>query len=1578
MPSPIINESTSIVQVDSSGLQNGDVNIVYVSTTTIPGQLVTVVDATGFTSSPQSILLSTVGETLFSDGTSTTSIQQRFGYVTLVSDLSSNWTVVNTTSFPNPAVASMYMALDAGTVDTYSANASGLLSTISAVSRSVTAASTLMAPTVYTSTLYINSVSTFLATRPGDYRMTMVGGEHIYGDMQVTGRASYRGSISTGSDLLTLGNISSKLGIIYVGGDVAAEGSIRAQRGNRVTVGSLTATSDAGFVRPVTMNSSVTVGDSVNAASIATRATIGTSMNVMSSIIFSNRFQTIQNTVSGIDIVGIPATIPSSISTAWLAASNSILTSNLYLQSFGPDDTLRHFVLGSTAIINPDGSLVTSSIQMNSATVRQYIDTVAVKASGITAAQGLQLNDAESNGTTTIEFSGSNYTVDNYWTISSIGTNGMLYAPFETMSTNTILAHTGEATTLDTMHDTVSTFTTGGVTATAAVYINGLSNISFKNVHINNSQGVVSGSITETIQEIYCSSIVTDQISTGKTMQFLQPIRGILQDTFISTVTTGSATTSSLRTTNITTGFIEYYSTINPSTPWLLTSTFQMNTGDPFMTATGLGTYFEAASIVASKNQTTYYSIVNAAAQEKAYLSTPYVNSIAGTGVPGAIINGQVATQAKLGTALSQAVADSAGNVFIGSKDLGWKVQQITPDGRISTIAGNYRYFYGDGGFPLGAAFSPRLAVSASPVGQIVITDISNVRIRVLTSDPIVETIAGTGESSYSGDGGAALLATFSTPTATATDVSGNIYVADQRNEIIRRISGSTISTYAGTPGVAGRDGDGGPATAASLNKPFGIAIDLSNNLYFTDLSNCQIRRVNTAGIIELVAGTSRYGFLGDGGPAPAASLADPRGIALDLSNNIYFCDTGNSRVRRIDAITQIIDTVVGNGTSAYGGDGGLAVNASLSTPTGVATDSAGNLYIADTDNQCIRYVDMTTNIIRTVAGRPRQAGYSGDTSFATFALLNSPSHVAVEKGSGYYYIADDLNSRIRYVDPVSRVIYSAAGNGSPLYKGDGGISSDAVFGGIACVTRDSGSNLYIVDDVAHTIRVIDLTTNIIRAVAGTGVGGFSGEGGAATAARISSPQILVTDSNAQLYFTDRDNQRIRRITAAGIISTVAGTGVAGYNGSTVSSISAELYNPTALAITADGQTLYVADINNNRIRVLDTSPSSILRTYAGSGVNGPPVNNVPFLTTPLGTTTSLAVDSNSEVYFTDRATNAVWRLNSATNRLESINPVNYAGGYIGDGGPLSNAYFNAPSGLTYDASGDFLISDQGNSRLRRTYTFGFPQTPIYLSMNLNYTNYFASTGTTYVSLNGNNLKTFYGSNMSNDSYQLVDTNIYNYPLQGSNPVYNDQTPYLEIRQADTYGYTVLSGNLFVQQVPSQGLLEDSVNSDGGIQMNSGILRFPNEMSGITINNQYNDASMRSIFYSGQLRSASDPALKENVTAADTAICYSTLSTTPLKRYKYIEPYMSTFRVQDVHRLGFLTTDVAGPFPKSVAPLQHESHEWIPSGAQSLDTAQMKLAHYGVTQHLQGLISTLESEVEAFSRITLAQRNSVL
>ena len=808
----------------------------------------------------------------------------------------------------------------------------------------------------------------------------------------------------------------------------------------------------------------------------------------------------------------------------------------------------------------------------------------------------------------------------------------------------------------------------------------------------------------------------------------------------------------------------------------------------------------------------------------------------------------------------------------------------------------------------------------------------------------------------------------------TAVDTLGNIFIADTSNNMIRKYTASTISRYAGSL-QAGSTGDGGQALAARLAAPYGVVTDSANLLYITDTSNCVIRTVSTSGLIQLLAGNYTTGFSGDGGPAASAQLSYPRGIAVDSARNIYFCDTGNSRVRRIDRITGIISTIAGNGQQAYSGDGGPGYLAALSSPTGVTVDSAGSLYIADTNNNCIRFLDINTGLIRTAAGQPPRGGYQGNNTFATDALFSTPSQVAFDQSSGYYYISDDGNRRVRFVVSGSQVIYDYVGNGSPFSAGNQIPASNAVFGSIAGVATDLENNIYVADGAANIIQKIDIATGYISSVVGTGGGGYT-ENLTGLLSAISTPRTIITDMSNNLLFCDTNNHRVRKyISTTKQVVNVAGTGVAGYSGDAGYASSATLNFPKALTIDSVGN-IFIGDSSNYAIRRVDTA--GLITTYAGTGAAGTTTAGAA-ATSPIGFATALTTDSTNTVYFTDIPTNGLWQIRQGAT-LEPVNLPSSAS-YLGDAGPLISSQFNAPMGVIIDASQNFIVSDSGNYRVRRSYTFGVPQTPVYLNMYLTFTNYYATSGTANILVNGNNIASFNAAS-ANSTMALTDVNVFSYPLQGSNPVRGDQTPFIEITQAGNIGYIKLEGNLWVNQVPAQGFIQDSVNNDAGIIMNSGTVRFPYALEGITINNRYNDASMRSVTYTGALNNASDPALKERIVPASIQICYETLGSLPLRVYNYIPAYESTFHTRDRTRLGFLTSEVLTRFPNSVTTIPFE-HSWA-SSIQTLDTAQIKYTHLGATQQLMQQVSTLESEVAALDslrkilRLKATQRNVIL
>ncbi|MGI8781233.1 MAG: NHL repeat-containing protein [Solirubrobacteraceae bacterium] len=325
-------------------------------------------------------------------------------------------------------------------------------------------------------------------------------------------------------------------------------------------------------------------------------------------------------------------------------------------------------------------------------------------------------------------------------------------------------------------------------------------------------------------------------------------------------------------------------------------------------------------------------------------------------------------------------------------------------------------------------------------------------------------------------------------------------------------VSGTdTLFTIAGTS--PGYSGEGGQATSAQLNAPYGVAVDAAGGVYVADENNHRVRRISPGGIIDSVAGTGAGGYSGDGGQATSAQLSRPRDVEVDASGNVFVADSFNHRIRKISS-TGVITTVAGTGVSGYAGDGGPATAARLSFPRGIALDADGNLLIADRTNARIRRVDAN-GTITTVAGTGL-AGSSGDGGPATAAALDFPSDVAIDN-AGNFYVADMGNDKIRKID----------------------------------------------------------ANGVITTIAGTGVSGFSADGRPAVAARLDDPVRVAVDAAANLYIADFSNHRIRKVTPAGVITTVAGTGVAGSSGDGGQATSAQVNLPTGLDVRSDGSLVF-------------------------------------------------------------------------------------------------------------------------------------------------------------------------------------------------------------------------------------------------------------------------------------------------------------------------------------------------------------------------------------------------------------------
>ncbi len=355
----------------------------------------------------------------------------------------------------------------------------------------------------------------------------------------------------------------------------------------------------------------------------------------------------------------------------------------------------------------------------------------------------------------------------------------------------------------------------------------------------------------------------------------------------------------------------------------------------------------------------------------------------------------------------------------------------------------------GSGGSTAQLASPFGIAVDSS--GNLFITDQVNNRIRKLATDGSLSTVAGNGTAGFGGDGESATgtKAEINYPEGLALDSSGTIYIADTGNCVIRKVSGGNISTIIGTSATCGYAGNNVLATTSGIlmNVAAAVALDSSGNLYIADTKNNVIRKYDTKGYLNTIAGIGTADFQGDGGLATFAAINNPEGIAVDSAGNVYIADTGNHRIRMIST-KGIITTVAGNGLGKFAGDGGLAVNASLFHPKGIAVDAAGNLYIADTFNNRIRAV--MNGAIVTIAGKTQ--GYSGDGGAALSAQLNGPVAMVVNS-AGAIYVSDNQNHCIRLLTPV-------AGSAVPAIK-SGGVVSASAFGGAAAVAPGTWMEIY-------------------------------------------------------------------------------------------------------------------------------------------------------------------------------------------------------------------------------------------------------------------------------------------------------------------------------------------------------------------------------------------------------------------------------------------------------------------------------------------------------------------------------------
>jgi sugar lactone lactonase YvrE len=387
---------------------------------------------------------------------------------------------------------------------------------------------------------------------------------------------------------------------------------------------------------------------------------------------------------------------------------------------------------------------------------------------------------------------------------------------------------------------------------------------------------------------------------------------------------------------------------------------------------------------------------------------------------------------------------DFAGNVYVADSGNN-RIRQISSGG-ISTIAGGSAGFSGDGGPAHDAKLSLPIEIAADALGNLFIADRGNYRIRKIDGTGIITTAAG-----RSDEGGAATSAQLNFPNAVAADQSGNLFIADTDSQRIRKVTPSGVVTTVAGNGAVGFAGDGGPAAYALLSYPAGVTVDDAGNLFIADTRNNRIRKVTSSGMISTLAG---------------AGLNDPHGVAVDSSGNVFVADTNNQRIRKIDS-AGVISTVAGNGTSGFSGDGGPATAAQLSFPVDVAVDENGNVFIADSSNHRVRLI-RPDGIIHTIAGNGTE-GYGGDGGPAISAALASPQGVDVDE-AGNVYIADAQNQRVRIVT-TEGIIRTLVGTGAFGYAGDGGAAESAQLALPLGVAADGFNTLFIADTYSSRVR---------------------------------------------------------------------------------------------------------------------------------------------------------------------------------------------------------------------------------------------------------------------------------------------------------------------------------------------------------------------------------------------------------------------------------------------------------------------------------------------------------------------------
>ena len=631
---------------------------------------------------------------------------------------------------------------------------------------------------------------------------------------------------------------------------------------------------------------------------------------------------------------------------------------------------------------------------------------------------------------------------------------------------------------------------------------------------------------------------------------------------------------------------------------------------------------------------------------------------------------------------------DPHGNIYISYRSQN-RIRKLSPNGTITTIAGNgIAGFSGDGGpalesslnFPAGLVFDKE---------NLYVADRNNHRIRKIDSKGIISTVAGTGIPECCNDNGLAVEAHLYFPSDIDVDTEGNLYISDRSNNRIRKVNSDGIITTMAGLGKPGYGGDFGPADKALLKYPFGISLDNKGNFYIADRGNNRVRKIDQRGIITTIAGDGTHSFGGDYGPANQSSLAFPTDVTVDSLGTVYIADRNNNRVRKIDRLGVIttlmglsqtefngdneisaettlhlpfalalngedrllvvdrnhfrvrevrlqsnqVETVAGNGTFLFRGDGGPGGGATLEAPSGIAVDSKGNVLFADRLHQRIRRVG-SNGIIETVIGNGKQ-GNEGNGRPGIEATLHLPEVLVMDREDNIYLTQRSGNAWIIRKSNAEGIITHFAGNGRQGNTGDGGPAIEASFHTISDIAADGSGNIFIADSINRNIRKID-KQGIISTIAEASLEALGTE---------VHPNGIVVDKAGSIFFSDSGSSKVYKIDTSGAITLIAGTGDFGDHGDGGPALEAGLRSPGGLAIGPDGF-LYIAEQTTHRIRKVDSS--GIITGYVGTGKFGYSGDGGPAIEANIKNPFRMDFDREGNLYFSDRDNNRIRKVDTS------------------------------------------------------------------------------------------------------------------------------------------------------------------------------------------------------------------------------------------------------------------------------------------------------------------------------------------